>query len=482
MLAEPSAFMAFAGIRKEHKRDEAAIKVAPSDANVSEDEANKRTIDNTITPITSASNEKATAPKSNAIIGTPSAETNMAVDKPGSRPKANLMDLDMGQETTQPVLQFTAPRVEEQPSPSFDQLIEKLTESAHLSPAQMKILKSIQVQVHEREKVDTPVSEAPRPETYTRSELESLRPKAAAPRVTTGTKTAAPRVTTGTKTAAPKVTTGIAKKLAEERDAFFIGEHVHKTRFHKTAASLTENFQKLTISDNTPVQATAASLPTIGNPTIDNPEDEVISDETSVEATAASLPTIEYPVKKLISVEKEKSKTNPFGPPLDKRKGPSLPVHPLTQSVTENHAATTRNQYSGIGPPPDKRNGPSLPAHLLAQATTMDQGAAVRNQYLGVGRLPVNGKDPSLSAHLLAQSATADHGAVPRDQYTGGNSVLTSISNQQSAEDTTLSMRPTRRNMINQSGFYALTENRVTSVAAGKKGEDPLLVARKRGL
>ena len=422
MLAEPSAFMAFSGIRKEQNRDGATTKVALSDEN--KDETTRRTIENTITAFTSASNEKATTPKSNAITGTSSAETTIAADKPteyiSSRPKANLMDLDIGQETIQPVLQFTAPRVKEQPSTSFDQQIEALSKSGLLSPAQMETLKSIQAQVHDREKTDTPVSEAPRPETYIRSELESLRPKAAAPRVTTG----------------------IAKKFAEERDAFLIGEHVHKTRYHTAAASLTENFQKLTISDDTPVEATAASLPTI-----ENPDNEAISDETPVKATAESLPTIEYPVKEPIWVEKEKSKTNPFGPPPDKQKGLSLPFHPSAQPVTADHAAATRNQYSGIGPPPpDKRNGLSLPPHLMAQ------------------------------------SATADHGAAARNQYSGGNSILNSISNQQSAEDTTLSMRPTRRNMINQTGFYALTENRVTSVAAGKKKEDPLLVARKRGL
>lgn len=449
--------MAFSGIRKEQNRDEATIKVAPSDANFSKNEATRRTIDNTISTFTSASNEK--APKFNAITGTLSAETTIAADKPtvsiSSRPKANLMDLDIGQETTQPVLQFTAPRVEEQPSASFDQQIEALSKSDLLTPAHMEILKSIQAQVHDREKADTPVSEAPRPETYTRSELESLRPKAAAPRVTTG----------------------IAKKFAEERDAFLIGEHVYKTRYHTAAASLAEDFQKLTISDETSVEATAASLPTM-----ENPDNEPISDETPVEATAASLPTIEYPNKEPISVEKEKSKTNPFGPPPGKRNGPSLPVRPLAQSVTADHAAATRNQHSGIGPSPDKDKGPSLPAHLLAKSTTTDHGAAVRNQYSGISPPPDKRNGPSLPAHLLAQSATADHGAAARNQYSGGNAILNSTSNQQSAEDTTLSMRPTRLNMINQTGFYALTENRATSVAAGKKGDDPLLVARKRGL
>lgn len=366
MLAEPSAFMASFDIRK--GPDEPGIKVATPVANVSKDKASGHNIGSAFTTATSTSNER----KSIAVTDTPSAKPTTAADTSDTSTvpvtsclKTNLMDLDIDQETTQPVLQFTASRVEEQSShrvleapSSFDQQIEALEKSGLLSTVQLDTLRSIQAQVHARKDANTPVSEAPRPETYTRSELVSLRPKAAA----------------------PKVTTSIARRFAEQRDAFLIGEHVHQTRYH-TAASLTEDFQKLTISDKIPV-----------------------------EATAASLPTLENPNEKPISAEKEKSKTNPFGPPPHKRKGPSLP------------------------------------------------------------------------AHLLAQSTTVDHGAVARAQYSGGSVILTSISNQQAPKDVNSTMRPTRRNMINQTGFIALAENRANSVAAGKKGEDPLLVARKRGL
>ena len=92
------------------------------------------------------------------------------------------------------------------------------------------------------------------------------------------------------------------------------------------------------------------------------------------------------------------------------------------------------------------------------------------------------GKGPSLPAHLLNQTPVTDQGAAARAQYSGGRENLAPISNRQSPAADTSTMRPTRRNMINQTGFIALAENRVNSAAAGKEGEDPLLVARKRGL
>ena len=320
-----------------------------------------------------------------------------------SRPKADLMDLDIDQETTQPVLPFTASKVGEElahrvlKAPSFDDQIELLIKGGRLSPTQLKELKSIQANVHVRDNANTLVSEAPRPETHTKSELVSLHPKATA----------------------PKVLSGIARKFAEQQDAFLIGEHVYKdvykSRYHHT--TLTEDFKRLKISDPTPVEVTAASLPNIGNPD-----------------------------KKPISVEKEKSMTNPFGPP------------------------------------PDKGKGPSLPPHLLAQATTTDHGAAARSQYLGIGPLADKGKEHSLPIHLSAQVTTTDRGATARNPCSGDNGILSSMSNQQSLEDVIPSIRPARRNMINHSGFYALVENRNNPVAAGQNGEDPLLVVRRRGL
>lgn len=354
MLAAPSAFMASVGICREQARDEPNFKIVPPATNVSKEEAIEHT---SMTITTSTSNRKAIARKTNMTSSTPSAKTITAFDKPvisvGSRPKVDLMDLDIDQETKQPVLQFTAPRIEEQPShpvaqacSSFDQQIEALEKSGVLSAAQIEILKSIQTQVHAREDAITPVKEAPRQKTYTKAELVSLRPTAAA----------------------PKVTTGIARKFAEQRNAFLIGEHVHKTRYH-TATSLTEDLEDLSILDKKPVTLLATNLQTT-----------------------------------------EKSKINPFGPPPPKGKGPSLP------------------------------------------------------------------------AHLLNQTTTADHGGAARAQYSGVNDILAPISNRQSPADVTSTTRPTRRNMINQTGFIALAENSVNAVAASKKGEDPLLVACKRGL
>lgn len=360
MLAAPNAFMASIRIRKEETRDEPSIKFASSLANASNEEAtgpNTDTSISTITTNTSISNEKAMTHKLNTpAMDRPSFKKTTAADEPKvsveSRLKADLMDLDIGQETTQPVLQFTASGVKKQPplravktSSSFDEHIEALEKSGVLNATQLEVLKSIQTQVHIRENPTTPVKEAARQGIYTTSELVSLRPA----------------------TAAPKVTTGIARKFAEQQKAFLIGEHVHKTRYH-TAASLTQDFEKLSISDKKPAKPAVTKLSTI-----------------------------------------EKSRTNPFGPP------------------------------------------------------------------------PANGKGPSLPAHLLNQTTTADHGSAAGSQYLGANDSLAPISNRQSLGDTTATTRPSRGNMINQTGFIALAENRA-NVAAGKKGEDPLLVARKRGL
>ena len=353
--------MASVGIRKEQTRDEPDIKVAASAANIPKDEATGQKIVTSITTTIGTSNEKTVARKPNATVDIPSIKTTTAAaGKPiasvDSRLKADLMDLEISQETTQPVIQLTAFRNEEQPShrvvepsSSFDQQIEALGRSGVLTATQLESLKSIQTQVHTREDarkdVTTPVKEVPRQEIYTRAELVSLRPKAAA----------------------PKVMTGITKRLAEQQDVFLIGEHVHKSRYH-TSMTLNEDFEKLSISEKKPVKSIATNLPIT-----------------------------------------EMSKINPFRPSQAKGRGLSLP------------------------------------------------------------------------AHLLNQNPVADHGAAARAQYSGGNENLAPISRQSPAADTS-TMRPTRRNMINQTGFIALAENRVNSVAAGKEGEDPLLVARKRGL
>ena len=332
VLAAPSAFMASVGLRKEKAQTEPSATIVPPTAN-----ANKST-----------SKEKAVAHTSNTDINTSSVKMTIGVDEPAvsvnSRSKADLMDLDCEQQqTTQPVLRFTAPKSEEQlshpvvqASPSFEQHIEILERRGVLSAGQLEDLRLIAAQVRDREDAEKLVKETPRQKTYTKSEPVSLRPAAAS----------------------PNVTTGIAKKLAEQQEAFLIGEHVHKTRYH-TAASLTEEFQKLSITD-----------------------------------------TKSAPAKKI----------NPFGPPPTKSKGPSLP------------------------------------------------------------------------AHLLNQSTTADHGAAARTQYSGSNDISAPVPSQQLPADVTPTARPVRRNMINQTGFIALAQNRVNAVAAGNEGENPLLVARRQGL
>ena len=344
MLAVPSEFMASVGKHKDSKEKVAGHSVGTSTS---------------ATTSTNSSNGNAMVRESNTLaVDIPSAETTIAADKSmvsmGSRPQADLMDLDIDQETTQPVLQFTASAgssTEQKPShrvfesfSSFDQQIEALENSGLLSMYQLKLLRAIQNRLHQRENPTTPAEETSRQGTYTESELLSLRPAAAV----------------------SKVTTGITRNSTEQQNVVLIGEHVHKTRY-QTAGSLTEDFEELSISGKKPAKPAATSLPS------------------------------------------EKSKINPFGP------------------------------------------------------------------------APAKGKGPSLPAHLLNRAITADHGAAARVQYSGSNEVLAQASNQQLSADVTSTTRPTRRNMINQTGFIALAENRAKSVAAGKKEEDALVVARKRG-
>ena len=366
--------MASINIRKERPQDKSNVETTPA-ANVPKEmvagEKNGTSILKT-KKTTSSSSDKTMAQVSNtSALDIPKMDTITAAGRPttsvGPRPKADLMDLDIGQETMQPVLHFTTPSTKEQPrspvieaSSSFDQKIEALEKSGKLNTTQLEALKTIQAQVHARANPLTSVQEA-RQGIHTRSELEILRPAAAA----------------------PKITTGIAKKLAEQQNAFLIGEHVHKTRYH-TAASLTEDFEKLSISDNKPAKSTTTDLPDTGNLRM------ILNKEP-----AATKPSTT-----------EKSIINPFGPP------------------------------------PAKGKGPSLPAHLLNRATPID------------------------------------HGAAARAQYSGGNDKLALVSDRQPLRDLTGPTRATRRNKINETGFIALAQDRAT----GKKGEDPLLVAHKRGL
>lgn len=281
-------------MRKEQDRDEPKTKVARSIASTSKDDAIERDTGTSIITTTSTSNEKLVTRKSNIAAVNPGGENKTAADKAtvsvSSLAKADLMDLDIGQETTQPVLQFTGSRAEEQPrsrvmdvSSSFDKQIEALEKIGILSATQLSVLKSIQSQVHAREDAHRP--KAPRQPIYTESELVSLRPRAAA----------------------LKVAAGISRKLAKEQHAFLIGEHVYKTRFHP-AASLTEDSKRLSISEKEPAKLKAMNVPNT-----------------------------------------EESKTNPFGlpPAKTKGKGPSLPAHLLNQTPATDHGAAARAQYSG---------------------------------------------------------------------------------------------------------------------------------------
>ena len=307
LLAAPSAFMASVGIRKEKGQTEASATIVSPTT-----KANKST-----------SKEKAVAHKSNTDIDTSSAKTTTGVDEPAvsvnSRSKADLMDLDCEQQTTQPVLQFTASKTEEQlshpvvqASPSFEQHIEILERRGVLSPDQLEALRLIATQVRDREDAEKLVKETPRQKTYTKSELVSLRPGAAS----------------------PNVTTGIAKKFAEQQKAFLIGEHVHKTRYH-TAASLTEEFEKLSITDKKSLNA---------------------------------------------------PKINPFGPPPTKSKGPSLPAHLLKQTTTADHGAAARAQYSGSSNISAPVSTQQLPADVTPTARPMRRNMINQTGFIALAR------------------------------------------------------------------------------------------------
>jgi len=217
----------------------------------------------------------------------------------------------------------------------------------------------------------------------------------------------------------------IAKKLVAQRD-FIIGEHVHRTRFHHSA--LVEEFQKIRLTNKT-VSKMA---------------------ETKIDG----LPT-----------------TNPFGP-----------------------AKTAVSQKSGTGP--------RLPAHLAHLSPVADPGAAVRAQY-GPSAAPsaapsrdrgaTNARTgPSLPAHLASLAPVTDAGAAARAQYNAtaatsrGRGILNPVSNGQlrsfpspdPATSPHSSAPPPRASMLDKTGSIGLAENH----AQAPKGDDPRLMARKRGM
>ena len=318
MLAAPSAFMACINIRKEQPQEEPSIKVHPCAAKTLKNETSTSTAHIAIS--TSFLNKKPAAPVVNAAaVDIPSVKAATTAGKPAVSvafaPKADLMDLDTGQETQQPVLDFTATETRIQPdesiiegSSSFDQRIEALERSGVLNTTQLEALKNIQAQVHARENSSSLVQEAPHQAIRTKPELEFLRPG----------------------NGSLKVTTSIARQFSEQQHAFLIGEHVHKTRYHvatSSAASLTEEFQKLSILDKKPAEQAPMGIP-------NTQKLGMISGKRSTKLAATNL------------LGTEKSKINPFGPPPGKSKGPSLPAHLLNQTATADHGAAARTQYS----------------------------------------------------------------------------------------------------------------------------------------
>ena len=365
VLAAPNAFMACINVRKEQPQNGPSIKVPPCAAKTARDEAVGHNISTSITDTktsTSFLNKKPTAPVVNApAVKIPSVNTASAAGKPaisvGFPPKADLMDLDIGQETLQPVLQFTAAEMRTQPdepiiegSSSFDQRIEALEKSGVLNATQLEALRTIQAQVHARANPATRVQEAAYQAISTKSQFESLRPAAES----------------------PKVTTGIARQFSEQQHAFLIGEHIHKTRYH-TAASLTEEFEKLSILDKKPAEPAPTD--------ISNTEKlGMISDKKSAKSAATNLSGT------------EKSKINPFGPAPGKGKGPSLPAHLLNRTAAADHGAAARTQYScgndALAPVSDKQppGDFAAPTRPTRRNKINDTGFIALAENHGVGR------------------------------------------------------------------------------------------------
>ena len=309
--------MACINIHKEQPQNKSMIKVAPSAANAPKEGSvghNTTTSVSSIKKTTKFLNEKPTAHVVNdPAVDIPTVNTTTVAGKSaisvGSPLKADLLDLDIGQETLQPVLQFTAPSTKKQPEgnileepSSFDRKIEALERSGVLNATQLKALRKIQAQVHARAYPPIPVKEAPHQAINTRSELELLHPAAGVP-----------------------VTSSIAMQFAEQQNAFLIGEHVHKTRYH-TAASLNEDFEKLSIVDKKPAEPTTMDIPTT--------ESLRLTLDKKCTKSAAKNPSTT-----------EKSKINPFGPPPARIRGPSLPAHLLNRTTIADHGAAVRTQY-----------------------------------------------------------------------------------------------------------------------------------------
>ncbi len=352
-------------------------------------------------------------------------------------PQLDLLDVDVGGEgPRQSVIEFTR-----LPTPKESPLlknIEQLQASGGLSTEQLEVLQTLKIQVQSQAGEQT-------------SQPMKLDAKL----------TVALTVATPSGKADP--CESIAQRLVAQR-AIIIGEHVHRTRFQHSA--LIEKFSNLQISEKTSTRL--------------------------AKAKADGLST-----------------TNPFGPakPAASQKsgaGPSLPAHLAHLSPVTDPGAAVRTQYDPSNASSSDRGatkvrtGPSLPDHLAHLSPVTDPGAAVRAQYD-----PSNASSsdrgatnvhtaPSLPAHLASVHPVTDAGAATRASYTStdvtsrGRGILNSVSNGQlrsfpspdSATSAPSSLPAPRVSMLNKTGFIGLAENR----AQAKKSDDPLLVARKRGI
>ena len=267
----------------------------------------------------------------------------------------------------------------------------------------------------------------------------------------------------------------IAQKFANAR-AVIIGEHVHRTRF--LTASLIKQFQSLSISDDDAPARTRATLNPFGPAKSTSPKKRVSSGPSLPAHLRGDAPPVDAGAAARAQYTGDVSSgySQPQNPPAE-----ATPVEAGTADPA------THDPYTGSAPNVSSRL--QLPPHLGEESIPVDIGRihfAGRPGYSSVNagaatHLQQGRRSSGLSLppHLQGGTAPIDPGAAARAQY-APRDVLSTVPNGQvltpfSAAQSAPSAAPVTRKSFPLTGFARLAEER-------KKGEDPLAVARKRGI
>ena len=486
--------------------------------------------------------------------GLPSSTLTEEVKKPnvGVKPSISsssrdIMDLEVEQDSSiQPVLNFThsaakptqpttmSSNTNTKASNPIIQHLEAIESSGLasglLNAEQLDLLRSIRVQVQIVKDPEPIMTPEPAAELATvKAPVSTSNPisvTSSTPPLTSPSGIATVSEKTPSKT--PKIIErrgrSLAQKLADQR-AVLIGEHIYKTRFQPAEAALSEEFGKLSLSDQkATTEAPIATSNPFGPAKSNSSKKRILSLPPHLvgqEPVADSGVTARAQNSRL---DTSKPTLPPHlvsqAPPTDTGAAaraqylghdisskPSLPPHLVHQAAPHaaptDHGAAARAQYLEH----DVSSKPTLPPHLIRQAASTDHEAAARAQYAGSG---VTSR-PSLPPHLARQAAPIDHGAAARAQYANPNvtskpalpphllnqaaaltdsgaasrDVLAPVSNSQqrsvstpvqpapSATPTPPAAPTARQSKINSTGFVKL--------AAQRNADDPLTLARKRG-